>query len=261
MKIKYVFVSALCIIVAIVVVVIFYPNKKDPFQRTYQEAQSEYDRMLRSVSATRVFPHMLPVQIGSEGKFVGSGTVLLDNQGGPYRIITASHMFYRGYGRKQYFYKVIERDGDGVRGGISEVLCNQIKDPQVPNAEVDIAICSLGNSEPTGGNSSISREWGGNFTKEVLAMTVNERVSVRSVLTGDSFEIVGAMSERGGQTFYVLLRDSRPGESGAGFFDEKRQILYVLNGGFLAVPEVIKTFGLPKTTKSLTLVSPVQLKF
>lgn len=235
-------------------------KKQKALKTTQHQAESDYALQFAQVPSQPRVPNLRPVHIGSEKLFIGSGTLVLDSAGKPYRIITAAHLFWKGYGKKTYEYVVIEKTGHGARGYISSVNCNLIRNPETPSLDADIAICELGEATPAGGNSEIFYKWGDDNEKTFRVSRYLEPVSVIPIFSEGTARVVGKLKEDGGQIYFALDYQSFPGLSGAGFYEPKEGILYVIGGGGILNPEMRKALRLPEDLKIVTTSTPVGVR-
>ncbi|MSU54657.1 MAG: hypothetical protein EXS48_02355 [Candidatus Staskawiczbacteria bacterium] len=80
----------------------------------------------------------------------------------------------------------------------------------------------------------------------------------KSLATGEELSMIGVITDSLGGNYFVLDRESFPGESGSGLLGIHNCDLFVLKGGF-PVSEDIKKFMNPRH-RNLTVVALIGLK-
>lgn len=213
-----------------------------PETPSFEEASAPQD-VSRDISS-----QLVAVQLYTDGQWAGSGTLLLDAEGKPDRIVTSAHIFWTGFGPRIYEYRVV---GSDRRGFISNVNPRPIPEP------VDIAVCEIGEPRLVGGNS----EFGGgiDFEKRVDAERYREPIPVTSGSTKKRATVIGVLREANGTMNYVITYPKPvPGESGSGFYDNTGR-LFVLRSDMKITSEVRQFFELPDDCQALSVAILVTL--
>ncbi|MDO8561456.1 MAG: hypothetical protein Q7S05_01375 [bacterium] len=224
-----------------------------------------YRALLSRLSLRIIHPYLRPVHIFLQTNenawdWKGSGTLLLDSRGKPYRIITVGHIFGKNYPTGYHWYQVMV-PRENVVHEIAEAQPWFGKTMESKKIEEDVAILTPG---PKRLISAFSSHRGGTANEErqvvMRPLSVMLKKDLTSLLTGERVPILGEGWIINGNGFFVLGYESFPGESGSGFINDQGG-LYILSGFSPVDKEILKTLPESKRYRRVSFASAVLIDF
>ena len=229
-----------------------YPSEK--------ELDKRYHYLLTHVTPTNIHPRLRPVHFNIGKKFEACGTLMLDADFKPYRIITANHLFSETQpGSDYYDYRVLSPKGYEQPGHVSKVNLDTFRASATPDGIQDIAICEVGEAKLISRTSKV-RVFAGQPTTLALQIAKIKTIKITSISSGEQFDIVGQATSDQGATFFVMLYASMSGESGGGFLGDDGK-LYVLSGGVRVTPQLRSDLNIPAKYKQVSALAGVDIEW
>lgn len=241
--------------------VIYFGHKSDGLiKHSKDELQGRYDYLLNHVSPTNVHPYLRPVHFSIGRNFAACGTLVLNTNLEPYKIVTAAHLFsVTQPGSNYYDYHVLSSTGYVAHGHISRVVLDSIRFSDKPEGIHDVAFCYVGDPGLILRTSQVLVSAESPFATSFRYGKINP-VHATSITTGEKFRIVGQIVNDQNVPFFVMLYESLNGESGSGFLGSDGH-LYILSGNVAVTPEMRKALEIPDTFKYVTVLSAVNINW
>lgn len=203
--------------------------------------------------------HLFTLKTSGEWLWAGSGTLILDSRGNPYKIITAGHIFGTNYRKGYYAYQVLVPKEEIIRE-ISAGLPLVRKNTPSGSIGEDIAVLTPGSKQLIG---SFSKHFGGvsNEARDVVLnpLSLMRKKELISLTTGERVKILGDgkfKDKKYGNGFSALGYEAENGESGSGFVDDQGA-LFVLSGSSPVNDQTAAILPEAKRYKKISFASSV----
>lgn len=170
--------------------------------------KEEYESLLRKCLLQPLRPNLIPVHLCRiDQKWIGSGTLILNDDGSHKLIITAGHIFGAGT-FDVYYYKVLQPFGNNTLLPINSVGL-------IGNQNSDVVGCIPGPAQYITGHSQIPKY---TVLKNLTAYSLEHlNLEAISLVTGEHFPITSAITNEEGLKMFVIDYFSTSGQSGTGF--------------------------------------------
>ena len=232
----------------------------DPIRHTQAELEERYHDILTHVTPNHVHPRLRPIHFNIGTKFAASGTLVLNTDGTPWQIVTANHLFSETQpGSDYYDYNVLSPRGYIEKGHVSGVTLDSLRHGDTPEGIEDVALCQIGEPALISRTSKVRVSAAVPITGAWTPSKISP-VRVTSVTTGEKFDVVGQVLNDKRVPCFIMLYESRNGESGSGFWGDDGN-LYILSGSGRLNDENRKTLGVPDSYRYITWLSRVSINF
>lgn len=253
------------LVMAFVIFVIGYFNQPEKAKQADDPRhfnQVKYEGLMKRLSPTSVCPGIKPVHIfrevdGKKYLHATGGQMIKDGS-----ILTCGHAFWNTPNEPKvpwkFYYQILQpyKEGFYPIGSLRKI---DVIETNTIQASRDVITCQPGEVRSIEPFQDPGEVVSGKTTTFDSYREYSEKISVKSTVTGESFNILGEAKIIGGPWFYVLDYASFQGESGTVFVADNNKTLYILSQSVLTNPELQEAFKLDKSKSGLTLCSSVSI--